>query len=127
MADLKLKQSPLWPTLLSALVVPGAGQIYNKEIPKGLMIITGFFGLIVWFSQVVTSHLISVLPGKPEDWLKDQAAFYAAVMTLINQQASMFMTFQLLLFCLWIYSVIDAYAIAKARAKRSVESTGSQN
>ena len=127
MAFVKLKKSPIWPTLLSALVVPGAGQIYNQEIPKGLMLIGGFFGLIVWFSQVVTSRLLSVLPGKPEDWVKDQAGFYAAVMSLINQQAPMFVTFQFLFFLLWIYSVIDAYIIGKQRAKRAAESTDSAN
>ncbi len=127
MALVDLKKSPLWPTLLSALVIPGAGQIYNQEIPKGLLLMSAFFGAIVWFSQVVTTHLLNVLPGKPEDWIKNQAAFYGAIMSLVNQQASMFMTFQLLLFLLWTYSVIDAYMIAKARAKRAAESTDSQN
>jgi hypothetical protein len=127
MALATLRKSPLWPTLLSALVIPGAGQIYNKEVSKGLLLMGAFFGAIVWFSQSVTAHLLTVLPGKPEDWIKDQAAFYGAVMSLINQQASMFMTFQLLLFLLWLYGVIDAYVIAKAKAKRSVEPTDSKN
>lgn len=122
-----VKRSPIWPALLSALLVPGAGQLYNQEVPKGLLLMSGFFGAILWFSKVVTAHLVNALPGTPDEWVKNQAAFYAAVMALVQERASMFMTFQLLILVLWAYGVIDAYVTAKAIAKRTAESTTSEN
>jgi hypothetical protein len=110
------KNSPLWPALLSALFWPGVGQMYNRQLGKGFALIAAFFGAILWFSKVLVARLGGVLPGSPEDWMKDQASFYAAEMALVREQSPMFVTFLLLLLLLWIYGVIDAYITAKNRA-----------
>jgi hypothetical protein len=52
----------IFPVLLSALVVPGAGQIYNKEKGKGIVLMSLFFLVILGFMVSVTVSLSAVIP-----------------------------------------------------------------
>lgn len=116
-----LRKSPIWPALLSALVVPGAGQIYNREFPKGFFLVTVSVGSFLWFSKVVTERLSLLLSGTPEQWAKDPIVLREALMKLINQNSDMFMTFQLLILLVWSFGVIDAYLTARKMARLTGE------
>jgi TM2 domain-containing membrane protein YozV len=107
------KKSVYWPPLLSALVAPGIGQIFNREYLKGFFLLLAFVGSIVWFSIVLTERLEILLPGTPDMWVQDQNLLRDGITKLITESSGMFMTFQLLLIVIWIYGIIDAYMGAR--------------
>ena len=111
--------SPIWPALLSALVAPGVGQIYNREMTKGFFLLTTSIGSFLWFSKVITERLSLLLPGTPDQWATNQAALREALTRLITENSEMFMTFQLLIILIWGFGVVDAYLTARKRMKQS--------
>ena len=115
-----LRKSPIWPALLSALVAPGVGQIYNRELPKGFFLLSVSIGSFLWFSKVVTERLSLLLPGTAEQWAKDPVLLREGLMKLINQNSDMFMTFQLLILLVWGFGVADAYFTARKIARLSL-------
>jgi len=115
----KWSKSPYWPAILSALVVPGAGQIANGDYQKGILLLASFLGSFFWFSKNVTEKISGLLPGTPDQWITNQEALRQAVMKLINQNQDMFFTFQFLLLLLWVFGVVDAYLSAKKKISSS--------
>ncbi len=113
--------SPVWPALLSALVAPGVGQFVNRDYKKGAFLLTVTVGAFLWFSKVVMERLALLLPADPAQWLLDQNAFREAVLKLVNENPQMFMTFHLLMIVVWVYGIVDAYVIARHRAKAAPE------
>ena len=113
----KTLRSPYWPALLSGLVAPGVGQIVNKELRKGLLLLFASLGSFFYFSRIVTDPLERLLPGTPDQWHQNQEALKAAIMTLIQKTPGLFLTFHLFLILLWVFGVVDAYLTAKNRKK----------
>jgi hypothetical protein len=114
----KIKQwskSPLWPAILSALVVPGAGQIANRDYQKGILLLVSFIGSFLWFSKNVTQKIAALLPGSPDQWMAHQDELREALTKLIGQNQDMFFTFQILLLLLWTFGVVDAYLGARKK------------
>lgn len=107
-----LRKSPLWPALLSALVAPGVGQIFNREYSKGVFLLLASLTSFLWFSKTLTEQISSVLPGPPEQWALDQNLLRETIMKLVQQNAPMFFTFQILVLLIWGFGVIDAYLSA---------------
>ncbi len=107
-----LRKSPIWPALLSALVAPGIGQVFNRDYAKGIFLLLSSMTSFIWFSKVLTEKLIGVLPGPPEKWAENQDALREALMKLIQENAQMFFTFQILVILIWGFGVIDAYMSA---------------
>ncbi|MBL0058155.1 MAG: hypothetical protein IPP35_03395 [Elusimicrobia bacterium] len=56
----------LYPVLLSALVSPGAGQLYNKEKVKGVILMVLFFLVIFGFMITMSVSLSALLPASLE-------------------------------------------------------------
>lgn len=112
-----LAKSPIWPAIMSALVLPGVGQILNRELLKGLFLGGAFLVPSIWFSKVITERLSLLLPGTPEQWAANPDIMLEALKKLVDQNTDMFLTFQLLIMIVWIYSVVDAYLVAKRRLK----------
>jgi hypothetical protein len=113
----RLKQrygrSPLWPALLSALVAPGVGQFANREYLKGGVLLFASLASFLWFSRAVTEALSLLLPGTPDQWKLNQAAFREAVVKIVGQNPSMFMTFELLILLVWVFGIVDAFITAR--------------
>ncbi len=108
----------LWPAMLSALVAPGVGQIVNRDYAKGALLLAASLGSFLWFSKVITEQISILLPGTPDQWIKDQPTLRAAILKLGEQNASMFLTFQLLILVVWTFGVIDAYISAKKKIQQ---------
>lgn len=121
-----LKTSAIWPALLSALVAPGVGQIANREYGKGALLLVASLGSFFWFSRVLTEQISLYLPGTPDQWMNNQATLREAIIKLAEQNASMFMTFQLLVLIVWIFAVVDAYITAKKRYHDHFEIEGGE-
>ena len=127
MAELKekipLRKSPIWPALLSALVVPGMGQVFNRDYKKGFFLMAVFFGSFMWFSKVVTEQLSGILTGTPDQWAQNPSMLQEGVMKLVTQNTDMFFTFQLLIIIVWIFAIVDAYLVARRNAANPVTPT----
>jgi len=108
-------KSPLWPLLLSGFVAPGLGQIINREYRKGFFLLTTSFLSFFWFSRVLTQQLYTLLPGTPDQWEQNQEGLKQAILTLVEKNPGMFITFQLLVLVIWIYAMVDAYKTAKRK------------
>ena len=108
--------SPLWPAILSALVAPGVGQFVNREYFKGGVLLFASVASFLWFSRAVTEALSLLLPGTPDQWKLNQAGFRDAVMKVVNQNPSMFLTFELLIIIVWVFGIVDAYISARRLA-----------
>lgn len=105
----KWSKSPLWPVLLSALVMPGLGQIYNRDIKRGLLLLVVFMGSMFWFSAVTTEQLSTFLHSNPETWAQNPDILREAVNKVVNQNPNMYLIFFLLMSITWIFAVVDAY------------------
>ena len=107
--------------LLSALILPGLGQIINRQIIKGLALMGGvtviFLGIIVKVfldMSSVTGKLMTPELTMPAD---ASARFWA----LIREQNLTLLYILLILgLVLWIYGIVDAL-IAGRRIDRTVE------
>ena len=108
--------SPMWPALLSALVAPGIGQFANREYFKGSVLLFASVASFLWFSRAVTEALSLLLPGTPDQWKLDQGAFKEAVVKIVGQNPSMFLTFEVLIVVVWVFGVVDAYMTARRLA-----------
>lgn len=112
-----MKMKPIWPALISAVLGPGAGQLLNGDFKKGVALLVTAFGAFVWFSKVVGERLMLVLSGTPDQWQMEPEKLKEAVTGLIHDSPGFFIWFHVLMFLLWIYSVVDAYFVAKERRK----------
>ena len=108
---------PIWPALMSAIVAPGAGQILNREFKKGIFLFAVFIGSFSWFFKVISEQLSLLTTIKPEVWQKDPSIVQEYLLKIVNQNPSMFFSFQLLVILIWGFSVIDAYITAKHQNK----------
>jgi hypothetical protein len=113
----KFFRGPLLPAVFSAILGPGTGQILNGDFKKGLLLMVTAFGSFLWFSKVVGERLSLVLAGTPEDWKLDPVKLTDAFTNLVHESPGMFLSFQVLMLLLWIYSTVDAYSVAKERRK----------
>ena len=109
--------SPAWPALLSGLVAPGLGQIYNREYAKGGLLLFASIGSFLWFSRTVTQALALILPGNPEQWATDKTVFREAVVKVVEKNPDMFVTFEVLIVLVWVFGILDAYFTARRRIK----------
>lgn len=117
--------SPVWPALLSALVAPGVGQFANREYMKGGILLFAAVASFLWFSRAVTEALTLLLPGTPDQWKLNQDAFREAVVKIVGQNPTMFLTFEILILLVWVFGIVDAYLTA--RRLRRQEPTGGTN
>lgn len=110
-----LRTSPIWPAILSAIVAPGIGQIFNRDYAKGFFLLLSSLTSFMWFSKVVTERLSTLLPGTPDQWASNQDALREALMKLISAEGQMFFTFQILVVLIWGFGVVDAYLSARRK------------
>ena len=101
------------PTLLSAFVWPGAGQLYNREFKKGWVLIGVSALVMVSFSLNLSVRLKDALPM--DSSRVDMAAVRAALQQMMATPSPYFRYFNLLMSVLWAYSVVDAFVGALAQ------------
>ena len=106
----------LWiPVLLSAFVMPGAGQMYNKERAKGLVLIFLTLGVMAGFAIGLTLAMSQILPP---GMIPTELETRAMVTRLSVEHATFFSAFGWLSLAIWGFAVLDAYWGARDRIRR---------
>ncbi len=110
----------LWiPILLSAFVMPGAGQLYNKERAKGLVLILLTLGVMAGFSIGLALAMSQILPPGA---IPTELEMRAMATRLSVERATFFSSFGWLTFAIWAFGVLDAYWGARDRIRRETAS-----
>jgi len=98
----------LVPVVLSVLLGPGVGQLYNKEFKKGFIMIGVSIGLLlafsIWLSRAAFVYLPSDINTVDRNVLRDIIQKH-----IITDHLVTFYTYEILLGAIWVYGVIDAY------------------
>ena len=111
----------LFPILLSALVVPGAGQIYNKEKVKGVVLMILFLLVIFGFMITLSVSLAALLPP---DMAVSPEQVRDLVEGIVEERSGFITAFWYLTLAIWGYGILDAYLGARDLVKaRSAKST----
>jgi hypothetical protein len=98
--------------ILSGVVCPGAGQVYNRQRGKGLAMMMATVGSSLAVVALVVRNVLRALP-------EDVLTLTPAQMTTLVQQARsgpLVASCTVVLGVLWIWSVIDAYLVARRSA-----------
>lgn len=100
------RKYPVVAFVLSAFVFPGAGQIYNKQSGKGVILVI-IYGILLFFtmSPIVTGYIKYLNICANLDTV-DVSKIDMQFIKKPNMIAGIFMTFA------WLFAVIDAYVSA---------------
>jgi len=88
--------------ICSALVIPGLGQILNREIKKGIILLAIVFVLIVTGTVTLTLIINSLLNTPNPDVSSIMESIYGTNFTSLR----IIIAISLIV---WIYSIIDAF------------------
>jgi hypothetical protein len=107
------------PVLLSLLLGPGVGQLYNKEYKKGvLLIVVSFVVLLVagvWYYKAVQAFLPGDLTTIDPQALPP---LLTNATTQMNEKSgTLIFFFKAILMALWLYGVVDAYLVADKKRR----------
>jgi len=99
------------PVLLSLILGPGIGQLYNKEYKKGAYLVglslLVLVGAIAWFLKAMRPDLPADFTQIDHDAL--QVLMRNAVNHVVADQGGTLDVYKAILMVIWIYSIIDAY------------------
>lgn len=108
----------LIPVLLSALIGPGVGQLYNRQFKKGwilmglsLLVLVAFS---IWLSRAALPYLPSLVQKLEPKMLREVIQTH-----VVKEHPVSFYAYQLILAGLWAYGVADAYWQARQRLRHS--------
>ena len=97
---------------LSALVIPGLGQLVNGQIAKGSMLLGGvttlFMLIVIKVFFDITQAIKSIPNAQWEPELPGKIA-----MILARQNHTVLFILMLAFIFLWAYGVVDAYKVGK--------------
>jgi hypothetical protein len=107
------------PVLLSFLLGPGAGQLYNREYKKGALLIAGSLIVLVaagtWYFKALQPYLpgdlSSVDPQAMQELVRNAAG------QISSQKGTVLALFEALLTVLWLFGVVDAYLVAQKKRR----------
>ena len=99
------------PVLLSFLLGPGVGQLYNREYKKGFILIALSFLVLIGY---ITVYFRLIRPFLPQDMSTvDPTAMQELLRNAVNQASAqkgyLLSLSQAALLVLWLYGVVDAY------------------
>jgi|GEM_PF-1729479 len=108
----------MWiPVILTLVLGPGMGQIYNKEYKKGIYLMLISLLVLICAVYWLKNILIPYLPTDitTEDPLQLTQMIQENAHKATSDHAGVFYGYQALLMGLWAYSVFDAYKGGKRR------------
>jgi TM2 domain-containing membrane protein YozV len=119
--------SILIPVLLAVLLGPGVGQLYNKELRKGFILIALSVGLLLAFSIWLSRAAMVYLPTDVST--VDRALLRNIIQThIVADHPGTFYTYEFLLAALWVYGIVDAYLGGmRRRAAKTGSSAASES
>jgi hypothetical protein len=106
----------LIPVLLSAFVMPGAGQIFNKEKVKGFIFMGLFLVLSVALVVVIVAAMLPLFPTEGVAPLSMDEARAFATRVWVERGAAIQAVWWGLI-AVWVYGILDAFWGARARAR----------
>ena len=105
--------------LMSALVWPGAGQLYNREIKKGILLIGLTLAVAVAVIIATASEVTRQLPADIGDLDADLVRTLPA--QVLAARTGTLLVSSLLLLATWVYGIVDAYLGGRGRRKLTLE------
>jgi hypothetical protein len=102
----------LIPVLLSAAVWPGAGQIRNRELVKGVLLAGLTLSLLGALLVRIASDLWPLIAQPP-----DAGVLVPVVETAVTRALVGHTILLTLLAGLWVYSILDAFFVARSLAR----------
>jgi len=115
-----LKREVVIAVLLSALLLTGAGQLYNRDWKKAIILLVLPFLLVVSLVMGVRPILKDVIPS--ESSISEPFSFRELSEKIKEANPPLYSTFQLLMMATWMFGVVDAYLGARDRQKRILSS-----
>ena len=101
------------PVMLSAFILPGAGQFYNRDWRKGLVLIGLTFllsmSLIMGAGPEIASRITKASSGPPA---------FSQVREILKEVMERNAVYNLLMMLTWFYSLVDAYWGGRVRMMR---------
>lgn len=105
--------------LFSALLFPGWGQIYLKKYIRGIAIIIPVGAGLLSLCWAVIQIAIGILESAP--FKKGTVTFPAVIQLSVDSAKAMDMQYLflilLLIISLWVFSIVDAYLLAKKQMR----------
>jgi hypothetical protein len=105
----------IFAALLSAFVWPGAGQLYNREVRKGAILIGLTLAVAVAVMIATAAEVTRQLPGDIEDMDADLVRTLPA--QVLAARPGTLLVSSLLLLLIWAYGVVEAYFGGRGRRK----------
>jgi hypothetical protein len=103
--------------LLSGLVMPGLGQLMNRQLAKGGLLVAGVSLLFMAIMGLTFYHLSRAITALGE--LAPGADKWAALRTqLLRQDTAWLWLGGGLFFLVWLYGVIDAWRWGRAQDRQ---------
>ena len=93
----------------SALIVPGLGQVLNRQVKKGLLIMGIVFILTIGVIIKLAGVIMKLLPQLKPDEITGE--IITEKLHEIDLSATWFILVMLLV--IWLYSVCDAFVVGK--------------
>ncbi|MBI4775048.1 MAG: hypothetical protein HY788_12875 [Deltaproteobacteria bacterium] len=108
--------------LVSGLVLPGTGQVLNRQPIKGIALIAGTTVLFLLILMKVLVDLNRVFQTTP-DLSPDPQIIQKLASAMSEQDHTYLMVLVILLLCVWIFSIVDAYIHGKRLDDMNNETT----
>jgi hypothetical protein len=104
--------------LLSAFVLPGLGQILNRQYRKAGVLIAAISVLfLALFIKVLIDFNRVLLSLPAETWGENTRLFSTVAQTLSGRDKTWLLSLVLLLLGIWVYGVWDAFSVARKSEK----------
>ena len=107
-----MKKNPILAVVLSTLVFPGVGQIYNRQYKKGLAIAVVSGILLFFMFRPMVSSYISFVKTSSDIGAVDISKMNVPVMPTPDASLTLFLTI------VWLFAIVDAYVSAKKNNNR---------
>jgi hypothetical protein len=95
--------------LVSGLVFPGLGQVMNKQVAKGAVMMASISVFVLWLAVRIFRLTWKTMAITGPDGLESVRMDPDAIARLHHQAWALNWGFVLVIMAIWIYSVIDAY------------------
>lgn len=100
--------------LLSAFVLPGLGQIINRQFRKAVLLMAAVFVLFLALVVKLIFDLNKVLLSLPlEVFEKSHHPFTVVAQVLSRRDKTLLLFLVLILTAVWVYSVLDAFMVTR--------------
>jgi hypothetical protein len=111
MSDVRSPRHPLWAVCLSALLWPGAGQLYNRDRTKGIVLIVAAALAGLGFVYAAGAAVFDLAKADPEALVGDGAR--AAVEKILAGRGGMLGYCSTAIAIIWAVGVVDAFLGAR--------------